>query len=589
MDKQQQLSLELDMNVLNHLGVGLYSSTPAVVTEIIANAWDADATEVKIEINPDSSTICVQDNGHGMSIDDLQGKFLRVGYARRDQAGGAHSPEYARPVMGRKGIGKLGMFSLADLIDIWTRKDGADPVAARIDVNELKKAIDKNQKYVLGNPDTTYEWSGKAGTRIVLSRLHTGIDKTEGFLRSRIARRFSVLGSGTFEVLLNGTPVGPADRGYQKDVQFVWYFDDTARDNLLALAPNVARDKTGDPCVRRIDGNLDPARPNLTLRGFIATVDRPKKLMVKDANINQISLFARGRIFQEDVLGELGNSAVFNSYLVGEVHADFLDEDSVDRATANREAVKHGDPLVIQVRNRLSIVLKEISKQWDDWRVEVGVDIDDEQVSAALKTWLDSLQDKRDRVLAERLIGSIARIETSNDESKNKETKRDLLRSTIIGFEKLRIRKRLDRLEHVADVLSPEFQAIFHDVDDIEATYYHDITSTRLKIIERFNEVVDSQALEKVAQEYLFNHLWLLDPTWDRVSGSEVMEQTLTGELKKIVPDAETGARLDIAYRTSSGRHVIVELKRPGKSVNVYRLMEQGDKYRGAMLSLIHI
>lgn len=34
-----ELTLALDMNVLNHLGIGLYSSTPAVVTELVANAW----------------------------------------------------------------------------------------------------------------------------------------------------------------------------------------------------------------------------------------------------------------------------------------------------------------------------------------------------------------------------------------------------------------------------------------------------------------------------------------------------------------------------------------------------------------------
>ena len=33
----------IDLNVLNHLGLSLYSSTPAVLTEIVSNAWDADA------------------------------------------------------------------------------------------------------------------------------------------------------------------------------------------------------------------------------------------------------------------------------------------------------------------------------------------------------------------------------------------------------------------------------------------------------------------------------------------------------------------------------------------------------------------
>lgn len=42
--------MTIDLNVLNHLGMNLYSSIPAVLSEVVANAWDADATEVRIDI-----------------------------------------------------------------------------------------------------------------------------------------------------------------------------------------------------------------------------------------------------------------------------------------------------------------------------------------------------------------------------------------------------------------------------------------------------------------------------------------------------------------------------------------------------------
>ena len=48
---QKPLTLTLDMNVLNHLGIGLYLSAPAVLTELVANAWDADAKEVAIDLD----------------------------------------------------------------------------------------------------------------------------------------------------------------------------------------------------------------------------------------------------------------------------------------------------------------------------------------------------------------------------------------------------------------------------------------------------------------------------------------------------------------------------------------------------------
>lgn len=580
--------LEVDLNVLNHLGIGLYSSTPAVVTEIVANAWDADAENVYISI--EDGMIVVHDDGHGMGASELQGRFLKVGYARREQPGGAHSPKYHRPVMGRKGIGKLAMFSLANRIDIWSRKDGSEQVDGAVLVGKLKELISKNVTYTLEAVGESYDWKNTTGTRIRLSQLNAGTDKTEAFLRPRIARRFSVVGDRlNFKVSINGKEVTTSDRGYHNDLQFWWDLDDQTRETQMVLAKFLAKDEQGDPCVDRLDGSLLFGAQLYNLRGFIATVAKPKQLKKTDDNINQISLFANGRVFQEDMLKDIGNAKIFNSYLVGEIHADFLDSDGVDRATANREAVKVGDPLVSAVREWLKNALSIIADKWDEWRRQQNVESDDEQTQLALDAWYESLEDARDVKLAKRLITPILSTEHSNDENKNKEIKRDLIRSAIVGFEKLRIKKQLSRLEHVKDVMSPEFRNIFLTIDDIEASHYHEITRSRLQVIERFEkEIVDTAALERVAQEYLFEHLWLLDPTWGPVGESKIMELTLTNELKAISPDTATGARLDIAYRTSTGRHVIIELKRPGlKSIDVEDLIKQGKKYKAAMVEYL--
>ena len=43
--------LTIDLNILNHLGLNLYSNIPAVVSEVVANSWDADASHVEIHID----------------------------------------------------------------------------------------------------------------------------------------------------------------------------------------------------------------------------------------------------------------------------------------------------------------------------------------------------------------------------------------------------------------------------------------------------------------------------------------------------------------------------------------------------------
>lgn len=575
--------LKIDMNVLNHLGIGLYTSTPAVVTEIIANAWDAGAKNVHIDISQDK--IVVTDDGKGMNAEHLQDRFLKVGYARRDDPTAIDNG--SRPVMGRKGIGKLAMFSLANQIEVQSKRDGADPVAAVINVNRLRDSIKTARgDYELEDAVDVHAWGGATGTRLILTQLTSSTGRTAAYLRPRVARRFSIIGpTHDFAVYIDGVPITRADRGYQKHVQFLWYLDDATRDEELVSAVNISRDTEGNPRIERLDQPM-PVDPRYGLRGFIATVTKPSDLRQgagDDATtINQITLFANGRLFQEDLLKEVGSSRVFSNYLIGEIHADFLDADDIDRATANRETVKRNDPLVMLVVSWLRSSLNKIADQWDEWRRIINPVIDDDRMATALEQWYATLE-ARDKKLAENLIKPILQGEYANDEASDLQIKKDLVRSAIVGFEKLKIKKRLDLLDGITDVLSPSFQRIFIELNEVEAAYYHDITKSRLAVIEKFSDLHESEVLEKVAQKYLFEHLWLLDPSWDRVSGSEQMEVRLSDELKRIAPMADTGARLDIAYRAASGRHVIIELKRPGKAVDVYALLKQGGKYRAAM------
>lgn len=585
-----EYTFKIDLNVLNHLGLGLYSSTPAVLTEIIANAYDAEATEVIINIDKQNNKISIMDNGHGMSSNDLQEKFLNVGYARRNHSD--HTLNKKRRVMGRKGIGKLAMFSLANVVNISTKQIGNPVIGIGVDVAQLKTTINKNELYKLQPINPSSKLTSPEGTVIELSDLNKSIiSTTESNLKQRLARRFSVLDSNNnlpFNITIDGQKVTIADRGFHDDVQFFWSFGGQEAGDNLALCRNIAQDR--DTTEKRIT-TLDEAvlgDVNLLIRGYIASVTKPRQLKGQDnTNINQISIFANGRVFQEDVLPVLNNSDHFNSYLVGEIHADFLDQDEIDRATASREAIKQNDPKFMALLGHLRGQMKKVADNWDEWRAVGYENLEDK--NPFIEEWLNSLADERDRKSANKLIMSVYNNQFSSNEKQNDDYKKDLYRSTIIGFEKLKAKKQLARLDAISSVTSPEFQAIFRSLDDMEETYYWDITSGRLQVINKFIKIVDAKELEKVAQQYLFDHLWLLDPTWDRVKGTEQMELTLTQYLKGKCPDS-TGARLDIAYRNSAGRQIIIELKRPGKTnIKFHDLLEQADKYNTAITEYLRL
>ena len=60
-----QYEMTISLNVLTHLGFGLYSNIAAVLSEVVANSWDADARQVCISIDTENEIVTIQDDGHG--------------------------------------------------------------------------------------------------------------------------------------------------------------------------------------------------------------------------------------------------------------------------------------------------------------------------------------------------------------------------------------------------------------------------------------------------------------------------------------------------------------------------------------------
>lgn len=81
----EALTLTFDPHRIKNLGSNMYSRLPNAVAELVANAYDADATSIVVKIigTAPNQSIEVVDDGHGMSRDDLRDKYLRIGRNRR--------------------------------------------------------------------------------------------------------------------------------------------------------------------------------------------------------------------------------------------------------------------------------------------------------------------------------------------------------------------------------------------------------------------------------------------------------------------------------------------------------------------------
>lgn len=83
MSNYEHFNFNISLSVLNHLGRNLYRNLITVIGEAISNSWDADAHNVWIKIDKANNNMTILDDGIGMTDDDFQNKFLKIGYSKR--------------------------------------------------------------------------------------------------------------------------------------------------------------------------------------------------------------------------------------------------------------------------------------------------------------------------------------------------------------------------------------------------------------------------------------------------------------------------------------------------------------------------
>ena len=567
----ERLKLAMDLNVLNHLGLNLYSNVPAVLSELIANAWDADASRVDVSVKErgEGKEINIQDNGCGMNYEDLRTKFLTVGYRRRTKESEDFTPNKKRPVMGRKGIGKLSVLSIARKVYVYTKKEDTDPLAIELDVEEIQKAIEKNEDYyppIIDMPEDINLRS--SGTALVLSDLKKRVNASlDAHLRQRVARRFSII-SKDFQVFVNDDEITINDRNYFGKLEYALVYGDFEKSNFKHDKRYV---------VQRAENTVDE-QGQYSVSGWIGLVKESGALQEGADNLNKISILARGKVALEDILDSYREGGLYTKYIIGELEADFLDlTDEDDIATSSRQDFIQSDERFVQLRAFVEQELKYLANERVKLKDEEGAKKASE--IPAVKEWYESLKGDS-KTSAKKLFGRINQIATDEDHRKT------LYKHGVLAFEHLHHKEKLNELEQL-DIENLEIAVkLFSELDDIEASWYYQITEGRLDVIRKLSDGIDEDVLEKIIQEHIYNHLWLLDPSWDRATETPTLEQSVTTTFEKIsdkLSEEEKKGRLDIRYKKTSGKHVIVELKRGSVPVSSDSLSGQVYKYIRAL------
>lgn len=362
MANDKQFTFEISLNILNHLGRNLYRNFTTVLGEAISNSWDADANNVWIYVDKDNNKFFVKDDGEGMSPEDFQHKFLKVGYSKRSD--GSSKSKKGRPYIGRKGIGKLALLSCADRIAIISKKAETSYTGGLVDNSDLDNAIKKDldsSQYPLENYDSKvfkkYTTKGhKKGTIIYFENVKDGAKNSFKYLRKIIALyfRFSLL-DPNFNIFINNKKVTINDlKDLAKETEFLWVINGLED-------PYVSRKLTTLKGKKEVEVSNKAGK----IEGFVASVTRPRYLKITNSDEKvSIDLFVNGRLRETNVLRSIPSDRIAADYLYGQIHFNILDDKEEDRFTTAREGIMPNDA---KYEAFLEILRPHLSRIYDEW------------------------------------------------------------------------------------------------------------------------------------------------------------------------------------------------------------------------------
>ena len=368
MTNTNTFTFEISLSVLNHLGRHLYRSFATVLGEALSNSWDADARNVWIYIDRKNNGFLIKDDGTGMTADDFQNKFLRIGYSKRKH--GTTSSDRGRPFIGRKGIGKLALLSCADRITVISKVKGGHYVGGTVDNSQLDEAITEDltpQQCPLGEYNISFfgkhTEEHKHGTIIYFANLKEGIRGSFDFLKRIIALyfRFSLLDK-SFKIFLDDEQITHKHLSdLAKKTQFLWEVGDLDDPFVRSLRRAFSKHPSEHETRKLAIGGA---------KGFIASVEKPTdlRIMTTEERVG-VDLFVNGRLRERDILKHIPTARLVENYLYGQIHFDALD-DKMDRFTSSREGIVADDPKFKEFLERLRRTILEIVEDWDKWRIK---------------------------------------------------------------------------------------------------------------------------------------------------------------------------------------------------------------------------
>lgn len=151
-DNPTILHFKFDISTFRLLGRELITDRITALFELVKNCYDANAENVQLtfeNLNPlcPESRIIIEDNGLGMSFEDIRDKWMVIGTSSKRRNRTSPSP-YNRIVAGKKGVGRFAVDKLGGKLVMKTKKKGS-PVWHCLETDWTKYAEEENRQLEL--------------------------------------------------------------------------------------------------------------------------------------------------------------------------------------------------------------------------------------------------------------------------------------------------------------------------------------------------------------------------------------------------------------------------------------------------------
>lgn len=198
MQKQKKLKVSVDKSHLFTLGEKMYRESIEFVRELVSNAYDADATEVRVDI--EENRIVIGDDGSGMNEKGLF-QFFTIGSEEKRKRN--VSAKFGRKKIGQFGIGKFSALALCDRFIVESVK-GKYKYQVIFDRASWKDSSDWDLP-IVKEPVNVFNTEG---TKMILDKLHkkVSVSEVEKYLKKSVPIR-----AKKFAIFLNNKRISAKD------------------------------------------------------------------------------------------------------------------------------------------------------------------------------------------------------------------------------------------------------------------------------------------------------------------------------------------------------------------------------------------